>query len=399
MLDMKALFQRSNHVRTILALLAAGLCALSISAQAVRPGLPVIVGASVSQTGGYASSGEMYARGLTMWAREVNERGGILGRKVELLLKDDESSPAKTGAAYATLASPHGADLILGPDHARLAKAALPALEKAKIPAVFPVASSDVLWRDGKGLAFGVQSPLSEWPAGYFEALSRAGVDSVCILVVDHPTSEDVIEKISSLARRYGLAVESRISTGIKGLHAAVGQIEREGAAAVGVWGSQEGCLEALKEFRRSNPRPKSLYVSSSLGTNRMLLDFPGRELEGLFTSTPWDMRIAGAYPGGLEFAERFRAENKCDPDHMAACGYAAGQVLEAAAARARSIVPSKLKAALAELETMTIIGRYGVDPAGMQLRQFPVMVQWQKGKREIVWPEELRTARPSLAR
>ncbi|WP_243359798.1 ABC transporter substrate-binding protein [Fundidesulfovibrio terrae] len=386
-------------MRTILALLAAGLSALSISAQAVKPALPVIVGATVSESGGYASSGDMYAKGLRMWAQDVNERGGILGRKVELLLKDDESNPGKTEAAYETLASPHGADLILGPDHARLALAALPPLEKAKVPAVFPVATSDVLWKDGKGLAFGVQSPLSEWPAGYFELISRSGIDTVSMLVVDHPTSEEVIDNITTLARRYGMDLSAKVSTGLQGLPAAIAQIVRDTPRALTIWGSQEGCTEALRELKRSGCKPKSLYVSSGQGTNRMLLEFPGRDLEGLFTSTPWDVRIAGAYPDGLDFAERFRATQNREPDHLAACGYAAGQVLEAAAAKARSLAPEKIRKALAELETLTILGRYAVDPTGMQLRQFPVTVQWQKGKREIVWPEMLRTAKPALSR
>ena len=47
----------------------------------------------------------------------------------------------------------------------------------------------------------------------------------------------------------------------------------------------------------------------------------------------------------------------------------------------------------------MTLIGRYGVDRTGMQIRQFPVIVQWQGGRKEIVWPEELKTADPDFNR
>jgi branched-chain amino acid transport system substrate-binding protein len=49
----------------------------------------------------------------------------------------------------------------------------------------------------------------------------------------------------------------------------------------------------------------------------------------------------------------------------------------------------------LSAMDTMTIIGRYGVDRTGMQIKHFNLIIQWQNGKKEVVWPEELRTAKP----
>jgi branched-chain amino acid transport system substrate-binding protein len=121
--------------------------------------------------------------------------------------------------------------------------------------------------------------------------------------------------------------------------------------------------------------------------------------MDGAFTTVPWEIRAAKAFPGGDEFVERFRKTYRQDPDYLAATSYAGGQILEEAAAKARSLDKDKLKQSLAGLDTVTIIGRYGVDPTGMQLRQFPLTLQWQKGKREIVWPEDMRTAKPVVAR
>jgi len=382
-------------VRTYLAVIAAALSLLFITVPAVSPSPPVIVGMSASMSGDYSSNGAMFEKGVRLWLDDVNARGGILGRQVELLLKDDESNLAKAAQLYSMMASPQGADLILGPDHGRLALGILPALVKADVPAVFPVSAPDILWKSGKGLAFGVQAPLSDWPSGYFEVLSRSGVETVGILVVVHPMSEEVMENVTRITRRFSMRVTAKVATGLKGLPEAVSQIEKAKPDALTIWGSQEGCTEALKNLNRSGYRPKSLYVSTGQGTNAMLREFSARELEGVFTTAPWDARIAGAYPGGERFVERFRAAYGQDPDYLAASVYAGGQIFEAAAAKAQSLDPGKIRQALAGLETMTILGRYGVDPSGMQLRQFPVTMQWQKGKREIVWPEKLRTAKP----
>jgi branched-chain amino acid transport system substrate-binding protein len=43
----------------------------------------------------------------------------------------------------------------------------------------------------------------------------------------------------------------------------------------------------------------------------------------------------------------------------------------------------------------MTIIGRFGVDQTGKQLRQHAFIIQWQNGHKELVWPESIKTAEP----
>ena len=68
------------------------------------------------------------------------------------------------------------------------------------------------------------------------------------------------------------------------------------------------------------------------------------------------------------------------------------GQVLEEAVREAQSIDREKVRAALFRLDTMTIIGRFGVDSTGKQVRQHTFIIQWQEGKKELVWPEEIQT-------
>lgn len=386
-------------MRILLSLILAATVALVASAQTVQTNNPVRVGVSVSLSGEYGSASDMYGKGLKIWETEVNSRGGILGRKVELVVKDDGSDPARTAAAYADFTAKKEADLLLGPANTFLALAAIPALEKSQTPCVFPMGASDTLMKSGKGLVFGVQSPLSEWPAGFFEVISKAGFEQVALLVVDHPMSQDVLENSAKWAKRYGLELAVKVSTGVKGLPEAIDQISRARAEAVAVWGSQEGCAEAVRLIRRSPWKPKAMYISSSLGINKALRDLSSREMDGAFTTVPWEIRAAKAFPGGDGFVERFRKTYRQDPDYLAATAYAGGQILEEAAAKARSLDRDKIKQSLAGLDTVTIIGRYGVDPSGMQLRQFPLTLQWQKGKREIVWPEDMRTAKPVAAR
>ena len=213
------------------------------------------------------------------------------------------------------------------------------------------------------------------------------------------PVSQAVLADSSKWAKRYGLELAVKVSTGVTGLPGALDQISRARADAVAVWGSQEGCAEAVRLLKRSVWKHKALYVSSSQSIYKALRDLSSRDMDGTFTTVAWDIRAAKAFPGGVGFVERFRNVYSQDPDSTAASSYAGGQILEAAAAKAQSLDRAKIKQSLTGLDTVTILGRYGVDPSGMQLRQFPLTLQWQKGKREIVWPEDLRTAKPAVAR
>ena len=102
--------------------------------------------------------------------------------------------------------------------------------------------------------------------------------------------------------------------------------------------------------------------------------------------------------PGSLEFINAFRKHHRQTPNQHAGIAYAAAQILEQAILKARSIDRAAVREALASMDISdTIIGRYAVDRDGLQVKRFPLIIQWQGDKREIVWPEDLRTAEPIL--
>ena len=89
--------------RTILAGLA-GSTALGLSAwpQRARADGPIKIGLVAALSGQSALSGEGITRGLTMAINEINAASGVLGRKLELVRRDDESNPAKTRSPRAS---------------------------------------------------------------------------------------------------------------------------------------------------------------------------------------------------------------------------------------------------------------------------------------------------------
>jgi branched-chain amino acid transport system substrate-binding protein len=76
---------------------------------------PLVIGASLSLTGDFSADGQAYQKGYEFWADQVNAAGGILGRKVQMKILNDNSSPSQVVTNYQTLISSDHVALTFGP--------------------------------------------------------------------------------------------------------------------------------------------------------------------------------------------------------------------------------------------------------------------------------------------
>ncbi|HTT52418.1 MAG TPA: amino acid ABC transporter substrate-binding protein [Streptosporangiaceae bacterium] len=113
---------RSHHARflslSVAAVLAAALAAgcssgSSGSGSGTKP--PILIGASLSLTGDFSADGQAYERGYDLWAQDVNAAGGLLGRKVQMVILNDNSSPTQVDTNYTDLITVHHVALVFGP--------------------------------------------------------------------------------------------------------------------------------------------------------------------------------------------------------------------------------------------------------------------------------------------
>src|SRR5690606_8640559 len=82
------------------------------------------------QTGPLAGGGKSSLLAMQMWQDDVNARGGLLGRKVELLAYDDQGVPANTPGIFTKLIDVDKADLLISPYGTNLIAAVLPLLKQ-----------------------------------------------------------------------------------------------------------------------------------------------------------------------------------------------------------------------------------------------------------------------------
>jgi branched-chain amino acid transport system substrate-binding protein len=76
---------------------------------------PITIGASLSLTGDFSADGQAFDKGYELWAKDVNAKGGILGRQVKLTILNDASSANQVVTNYQTLINSDHVDLAFGP--------------------------------------------------------------------------------------------------------------------------------------------------------------------------------------------------------------------------------------------------------------------------------------------
>src|SRR3989442_1259201 len=116
---------------------------------------PISVALVAAMSGGSALSGEAIKRGLTVAIDEINARGGLLGgRKVELVIRDEEGNPSKGVTAARDVIEREGAVAVFGGLHSPVGLAMLPVFHELKVPYVGTWAAATGITRNGRNPNF-----------------------------------------------------------------------------------------------------------------------------------------------------------------------------------------------------------------------------------------------------
>ena len=136
--------------------LLVSLLVLTVVTATVLPGFtqakpPVVVALVAAMSGGSALSGEAIKRGLTVAIDEVNAKGGVLGgRKLELVIRDEEGNPSKGVTAARDVIEREKAVAVFGGLHSPVGLAMLPVFHELKVPYVGTWAAATNITRNGR---------------------------------------------------------------------------------------------------------------------------------------------------------------------------------------------------------------------------------------------------------
>jgi branched-chain amino acid transport system substrate-binding protein len=120
-----------------------------------------------------------------------------------------------------------------------------------------------------------------------------------------------------------------------------------------------------------------------------------GAIAEGIFGPSQWEPDERIPFPGTNKFIQDFKSAYHKLPSYHAGSAYASCQILERAITEVGEIDHQRIRDYVSALDTVTVIGRFKVDHQGKQVGHNPILIQWQAGRKEIVYPTKMRTAAP----
>ena len=135
----------SRALRVTLGLVVAAVLAGLSPAASQSP--PIRVGVSVGTSGQYAALGQNQVRGHQLCVKDANDKGGVLGRKIELLVEDDQSQPANAVRIYEKLIGQDKVDAVLGPYSSPITEAVADVTERHKLPMVATGAATTSIFK------------------------------------------------------------------------------------------------------------------------------------------------------------------------------------------------------------------------------------------------------------
>jgi branched-chain amino acid transport system substrate-binding protein len=395
---------------SVIALVPAFLVALGLGAVARAAGQPPIrIGAAVSQSGTYGPLGQNQLRGYRLCVKHVNDRGGVLGRRLELLVEDDRSEPSAAAGIYERLLGQVRVEAVLGPYSSPITEAVADVTERHRMPLVAPGAAATSIFRKGRKYVFMVVSPAETYLEGLIDMAARRGLKTAGFLHEDTLFPTSTIRGAVELARKRGLSVMlveayPRGTTDFTAILARMRAANPDVLAAATYF---EDAVAVTRQLQASDVNPRMFGVTIG-GDLPKFYEVLGRTAEFVYGAAQWEsglvtllragelVPVARRYPGAREFVEAHRKEFPgADLSYHTAQAYAACQILAEAVKRAGALDGDKVRAAILGMTLNTVFGGFKVDRDGVQTAHTMLTFQWQDGRKVIVWPDELAPGKP----
>ncbi len=358
---------------------------------------PLKIGISLSLTGDFSDSGKAAERGYDLWAAEANKAGGILGRKVQLTIHDDASSPDQVVSNYTNLITQDKVDLVFGPFSSLLTVPASRVASRYHYAFIESAGGGPSVFAQKLNNLFFVQpAPTTQGGnvfADYILSLPSAERPKTAAYAkLDDPFSAPIADNIKKRFEAAGIktvynqtypAETADMTPIVSGIAAANPDVV--------VGGTQEAdAFAQMKAMIQLKFNPKWLFEANGANSPG---DFPAAvgaaNTEGVFSSADW--YADSPNPASKKFISDYIAKyggtaQKIDPTSAEA--YSAGMLVQAVAAKTGKIDNATIIKTLHSGTWPTLVGDLKWDQNGAPQGAYQ-LIQWINGTLTTVYPTE----------
>ncbi len=356
-----------------LALLASG--AVAFAADTVRIGL------SAPITGNYAEYGENFKYSVTMAAEKINAAGGLLGKKVEIVVMDSKGDPKEAALIAQKFVQDSSIAAEIGDFTSTACLAAAPIYERAKMVQLSPTASHPDFAKSGEYMFGIVGTQDAEGPFNVkYIAQEYMALKNVAVIYINNDWGHVTKDRFVKAAEKFNLKVtgEQPFMESEKDYAAILNKLRQANPDGLCVAAMYNEASLIARQIRKMGWNVKLLAPSSVFSAK--LIELGGEAVEGIVTNTFFALEDKD--PAVQGFIAEFEKVAGRKPNLHAACAYDSMMMLADAIKRANSADRTAIRNALAETKDFSgITGKLTFTKVGDIERKYKVMVvekgQW----------------------
>ncbi len=338
---------------------------------------PIRIGFSMSLTGGLAANGQTAFLAQTLWKEDVNRRGGLLGRQVELVCRDDQTNASLVPGLYEHLLDVEKVDLVIGGYGNNSLTPAMPLVIKRNryflglmslgVNKAFNYKNYFVMIPTGP-------QPNTALTEGFFDtaARQRPRPETVGILAADADFTRNPIAGARENAAVHGFRIvfERKYPLATQDFAPVIRDIGPEVPDILFLCSYLSDSIGLIKAINDVGITPKMVGGAMIGPQSSSVMGSLGPLLNGLVNYEYWLPVPKMMYPGAEDFVGRYqtRARTAQNADalgyYVAPMAYAQMQVLEQSIAATRSLDDAALADYTRNNVFRTVVGdvRFGAD-------------------------------------
>ena len=399
---------------------ALGVCAAALLAALYWPsgalaqsGNPIKVGMSLALTGAGAPAGKMLQAAIEIWRDDVNAKGGLLGRPVEIIVYDDQSNPASVPGLYTKLISVDKADLLVGPYGTNFVAPAMPTIiQNKKMLISYTAIGINREYNYDKYFSMVPvgSDGVNAFSKGFFElaAAQKPKPETVAILAADAEFAQAAATGAREELKKHGfkLVYDKSYPPATTDFAPVVRAVQAANADIVFIGAyppDNVGIVRAANEIGLSPKMMGGAMIGMLVTPIKVQL---GPVTNGLVIAESFISSPQLNFPGLDDLMKRYQAkapELKTDALGYAFVpfGYAAGQMLQQAVGETKSLDHEVLAKYIHSHSFKTVVGELSFGKDGEWSKPRELFTQFQNvepnnldqfrsgAKQPILWPPE----------
>ena len=317
------------------------------------------IGGNVEMTGGVANYGNQALSGMKLAFKQVNESGGVLGKKINLILADNKSEPAEAANATTKLITQDKVSIVMGPIVSSNVLATVKIAEDNKVVVMTPTGTNEKITVDnGKVRPFAFRAcfidPFQGRVMANYATKSLKAKTAVIYIDSSSDYSKGVAAAFEETFVKNGgkVAGKEAFLQKDQDFKATLTKIKSMNADSVFIPAYYEEVGKIVKQARELG------ITQPLLGTdgwdNPKVVEIAGAAaLNNTFFSNHYSSQDSD--PNVRKFIEAYKAEYKEEPSSMAALGYDAAMIMVDAIKRANTTDAAKVKEALEQTKNLQV--------------------------------------------